>query len=76
MSPPRSEVGAFQSTVTVNYIRGVKNMGRKQFINRVGQRNYLEHIIGDERSYQNISNYIINNPASWKGKDLIRKEIN
>ncbi|WP_276979943.1 transposase [Flavobacterium filum] len=31
----------------------------------VWQRNYYEHIIRDEQSYQNISNYIINNPAKW-----------
>ena len=31
----------------------------------VWQRNYHEHIIRNERSYQNISNYIINNPEKW-----------
>jgi REP element-mobilizing transposase RayT len=30
------------------------------------QRNYYEHIIRNEQSYQNISNYIINNPAKWQ----------
>ena len=29
------------------------------------QRNYHEHIIRNEQSYQTISNYIINNPAKW-----------
>ena len=32
---------------------------------KIWQRNYYEHIIRDEKSYQNISNYIINNPAKW-----------
>jgi putative transposase len=32
---------------------------------KLWQRNYYEHIIRNERSYQNISNYIINNPAKW-----------
>ncbi|WP_262890332.1 transposase [Pedobacter ghigonis] len=32
---------------------------------KVWQRNYYEHIIRDERTYQNISNYIINNPSKW-----------
>jgi putative transposase len=31
----------------------------------VWQRNYYEHIIRDELSYQNISRYILHNPANW-----------
>jgi REP element-mobilizing transposase RayT len=31
----------------------------------VWQRNYHEHIIRNEQSYQTISEYIINNPAKW-----------
>ena len=30
------------------------------------QRNYYEHIIRNEQSYQNISNYIIHNPEKWQ----------
>jgi len=32
---------------------------------RIWQRNYYEHIIRNEQSYQTISNYIIDNPAKW-----------
>jgi REP element-mobilizing transposase RayT len=32
---------------------------------QVWQRNYHEHIIRNEQSYQTISNYIINNPIKW-----------
>jgi putative transposase len=32
---------------------------------KIWQRNYYEHIIRNELAYQNISNYIINNPAKW-----------
>ncbi len=32
---------------------------------KLWQRNYYEHIIRDERAYQNISAYIINNPTKW-----------
>ncbi|MBS1550319.1 MAG: hypothetical protein JSS94_10720, partial [Bacteroidetes bacterium] len=32
---------------------------------KLWQRNYYEHIIRNEKSYQNISAYIINNPAKW-----------
>jgi len=58
-------VGAFQSIITVNYIRGVKNMGWKPFNGKLWQRNYWEHIIRNEKSYHTISEYIINNPTKW-----------
>ena len=32
---------------------------------KIWQRNYYEHIIRDEKAYQNISNYIISNPERW-----------
>ena len=32
---------------------------------KIWQRNYYEHIIRDQQSYQRISDYIINNPAKW-----------
>lgn len=60
-------VGAFQSIVTVEYIRGVKQLGWMPFNGKLWQRNYHEHIIRDEQSYQRISEYIINNPKNWKG---------
>lgn len=58
-------VGAFQSIVTVEYIRGVKNLGWQPFNGKLWQRNYWEHIIRNEQSYQTISDYIANNPAKW-----------
>ena len=58
-------VGAFQSIVTVNYIRGVKTLGWQPFNGKLWQRNYWEHIIRDEQSHNRISEYIINNPAKW-----------
>lgn len=64
-SPPQSPsqtVGAI--------VRGYKSAVTKQlrllgFDDKLWQRNYYEHIIRDERSYQNIAEYIINNPAKW-----------
>ncbi|MCC6251794.1 MAG: four helix bundle protein [Bacteroidia bacterium] len=32
---------------------------------KIWQRNYYEHIIRNEQAYQNISNYIVNNPLNW-----------
>ncbi len=35
-------------------------------IDTVWQRNYYEHIIRNQESFQNISSYIINNPENWQ----------
>lgn len=60
-------VGAFQSIVTVRYIRGVKYLGWQPFNGKLWQRNYYERIIRNQQSYQTISEYIKNNPAKWNG---------
>jgi REP element-mobilizing transposase RayT len=39
----------------------------------VWQRNYHEHIIRNEQSYQAISNYILNNPTKWTEDKFYRK---
>lgn len=53
---------------TNEYRRGVKNSGWQPFDGKLWQRNYYEHIIRNEKSYHNITNYIINNPVKW-GED-------
>jgi REP element-mobilizing transposase RayT len=57
---------AFKSITTVEYIRGVKNSGWQPFDGKLWQRNYYEHIIRNEKSYETISEYILNNPAKWQ----------
>ena len=53
-------IGAFK-TVTTKQINQIRNTpGAK-----IWQRNYYEHIIRNERSLDNIRQYIINNPLSW-----------
>lgn len=64
-SPLHRVVQWFKTMSTNEYIRGVKNMGWQPFDKKLWQRNYYEHIIRNEPSYQTISNYIINNPAKW-----------
>ena len=46
-------------------IRGFKIGVTKRIGFSVWQRNYHEHIIRSAKSYQTISEYIINNPAKW-----------
>src|SRR5574344_1284299 len=54
-------IGDFESIVTLEYIRGVKDYNWQPFNKRLWQRNYYEHIIRNEQSYNTIYNYIINN---------------
>lgn len=56
---------------------GVENFQPKNFRNpnfqsqwQIWQRNYYEHVIRNEQSYQRITNYIINNPKNWKQDDF------
>ncbi len=51
-------LGSYKSAVT-------KQLRLLGFDDKLWQRNYYEHIIRDERSYQNIAEYIINNPPKW-----------
>ena len=47
-------------------VRGYKSAVTKQIGYSVWHRNYHEHIIRNEKSYQRIANYIVNNPVNWK----------
>ena len=58
-------VGAFKSTTTNEYAKGVKNRGWPPFRNALWQRNYFEHIIRTEKACTPIREYIANNPGQW-----------
>ncbi|MBW8331663.1 MAG: hypothetical protein K0M40_06575 [Prolixibacteraceae bacterium] len=58
---------------TNEYIRGVKTLDWPRFDKKLWQRDYWEHIIRDEQSYQNIANYIINNPSKWKNDQFFNQ---
>lgn len=60
----------FKTMTTNEYIRGVKTLGWRRFNGKLWQRNYWEHIIRDDRAFENISNYIINNPKNWHSDKL------
>jgi len=64
-SPLHRVVQWFKTMSTNEYIRGVKTLGWQPFNKKLWQRNYWEHIIRNDKSYQNIANYIINNPKKW-----------
>jgi REP element-mobilizing transposase RayT len=57
-------VGAYKSLVAKGCL-GIYKF-RNETMGKIWQRNYYEHIIRNEQSYNTISNYIINNPAQWQ----------
>ncbi|MBA4369458.1 MAG: transposase [Desulfobacterium sp.] len=59
-------VHRFKTLTTKQYADGVANYGWPRFNKKLWQRNYFEHIIRDERSYFKISDYIVNNPVTWR----------
>ena len=54
-------------------VRGFKSAVTKRIGYSVWQRNYWEHIIRNEQSYQNIANYILNNPQNWENDKFYAK---
>jgi REP element-mobilizing transposase RayT len=69
-SPLHAVVQWFKTMTTNEYIRGVKTLDWKPFNKKLWQRNYWEHIIRNEQSYQRIADYIANNPALWEKDKL------
>ncbi|SEI75018.1 REP element-mobilizing transposase RayT [Cyclobacterium xiamenense] len=59
-------VGAYKSLVANGSLDIYKS--KNETMGTLWQRNYYDHIIRNENSYRNITDYIINNPANW-GKD-------
>jgi REP element-mobilizing transposase RayT len=57
------------SAIKINALRN--SQGEKLW-----QRNYWEHIIRNEKSYQYIANYIVNNPPNWNKDKFYKKEKN
>lgn len=64
---PSNNIGAivrgYKSAVTKQI--NILDSGRYNRSSIVWQRSFYEHIIRNEKSYQNISDYIVNNPSKW-----------
>ena len=58
-------MGAYKMTVS----KQIHLLGYHEFS---WQRSFYDHIIRDEKSYERISNYIINNPNSWNQDKFFR----
>jgi len=61
-----SIIKCVKSLTTKKYIDGIKNHNWPPFNKCLWQRNYHDHIIRNDKSLNNIRNYIINNPATWQ----------
>ena len=69
-----SEIVQWFKTMTTNeYIRGVKELGWLPFDEKLWQRNYWDHIIRNQKTYENISEYIYYNPLNWKDDRLYKR---
>jgi len=73
-SPLRVVVGWFKTMTTNEYFRGVKTLGWKPVNKRLWQRNYYEHIIRNQQSYNEIAEYIRCNPEKWLTDTLYMEE--
>jgi putative transposase len=65
-------VGAYKSLVVHHCLEYIEENNLDIRLGKVWQRNYWEHIIHDERSFHNITNYIVNNPKNWNNDMLSR----
>ena len=65
-------VGAYKSLVANECLKIFKT--KNEFMGKLWQRNYYEHIIRDENSYSKIAEYIANNPARWQIDTLFMGE--
>lgn len=59
-------VGAYKSLAAVECLKIFKPNNIDQMMGKLWQRNYYEHIVRDEQSFNRISEYIKNNPKNWQ----------
>ncbi|MCK4957377.1 MAG: transposase, partial [Candidatus Cloacimonetes bacterium] len=57
----------------INQYKRICTINARKTNNQFGwQPRFYDHIIRDEKSYKNISEYIINNPHNWKKDELFK----
>ena len=59
-------IGAYKSLVADKCLELFIKHRPGQFMGKLWQRNYWEHIIRHETAYNNIARYIVNNPKNWR----------
>jgi putative transposase len=69
-APTSAIIGAYKSLVANECLKIFKT--KNEIMGKLWQRDYFEHIIRNEASYKNISDYIITNAACWKDDKFYR----
>ena len=59
-------IGAYKSIVTDKCLELWKSKRPDEMVGKLWQRNFFEHIIRDEQSFNNIRKYIVCNPENWE----------
>ncbi len=65
---PSKTVGSIIRSYKIGVTKWMRNNMTDYFSfdRKVWQRNYYDHIIRNQQSFEKISNYIINNPSNWQ----------
>ena len=59
-------VGVYKSLAEVGCLKLFESKNDNRIMGKLWQRNYYEHIIRNEQSFNRISEYIRNNPKNWQ----------
>ncbi|MBQ6208591.1 MAG: transposase [Prevotella sp.] len=63
-------IQTFKRWTTNEYIKGVREKGWQPFDKKLWQRDYYDHVIRNQRSYDYIVDYIKDNPERWEHDKL------
>ena len=70
------DVIRFFKTMTTNeYMRGAKAGRLKPFDKKLWQKSYYDHVIRNQRDYDEIWEYIENNPVKWEEDRFYEEEM-
>ena len=64
-SPLHDRIQGSKTMTTNEYIRNIKQKGWQLFNKKLWQRNYYEHVIRNEKSFNFLSESMINNAENW-----------
>ena len=67
---PSQTIGAIIRGYKSSVTKQINNLGLQNIHDPIWQRNYYEHIIRNEKSFQQIKEYIKKNPAKWEMEKL------
>jgi REP element-mobilizing transposase RayT len=67
-------ISAYKSLVVNKCLDKFKIIYPDQLMGNIWHSGYYENIIRNEQAYANISNYIRENPANWKGDKFFRDD--